>query len=71
MSVIFPLSVPGKIVLFLVAIVLGLIWSMMVWPDAWRKMLKNDDFLRKKPVESAREPEPVDSQEPPSSPPVV
>lgn len=38
--IIFPLSVPGKIVLILVAIALGLIWSMLMWPAAWRKLLR-------------------------------
>ena len=38
--IIFPLSWPGKIVLILVAIALGLIWSMLMWPAAWRKLLR-------------------------------
>jgi hypothetical protein len=37
--IIFPLSIPGKIVLILIAIVLGLIWSMLQWPDFWKRKL--------------------------------
>jgi hypothetical protein len=47
MGVIFPLSWPGKIVLMLIAVMLGLIWSMLMWPGAWRKLLGNEGFLRK------------------------
>lgn len=40
MGMIFPLSTGGRIVLMLIAIVLGLIWSYFQWPDFWRKLLK-------------------------------
>lgn len=33
---IFPLSIPGKIVLILIAIAIGLIWSMLQFPEKWR-----------------------------------
>jgi len=42
MGVIFPLSPIGKLVLILVAIALGAIWSMLVWPDKWKKLLRKD-----------------------------
>jgi hypothetical protein len=38
-GMIFPLTTPGRIVFILIAIVLGLIWSMFMWPNLWRKML--------------------------------
>jgi hypothetical protein len=34
----FPLSATGRVVLILIAIIIGLIWSMLMWPNAWRKM---------------------------------
>jgi hypothetical protein len=41
--VIFPLRWPAKIVLMLIAVVLGLIWSMLSFPKIWRKMLGKSD----------------------------
>lgn len=38
--VIFPLSVPGKIVLMLIAILLGLIWSMLQFPGMWKRLMR-------------------------------
>ena len=43
MGVIFPLSIPGKIALTLIAVFLGLIWSMMQWPAWWKKKLGKKD----------------------------
>lgn len=44
--IIFPLSVPGKIVLILIAIVLGLIFSMLWFPQTWRKIFKNENLFK-------------------------
>ena len=41
--IIFPLSTPGKIVLILVAIALGLIWSQLQFPGWWRKFFKKNE----------------------------
>lgn len=35
MGVVFPLSWGGKVVLFIIAILLGCIWWMMVKPEHW------------------------------------
>lgn len=44
MAVIFPLSPAGKVVLILIAILFGLIFSMLQWPGWWRKHFgKKDD----------------------------
>lgn len=34
--IIFPLSWPGKIVLIIIAIVIGCMWHMITWPDKWK-----------------------------------
>jgi len=39
---IFPLSILGKIVLVIIAIVLGLIFWMMSKPEAWRRRFKKE-----------------------------
>ena len=41
--VIFPLSWPARIVLILIAIVLGLIFWMMVKPEFWRRVWGKKD----------------------------
>ena len=50
MGVIFPLSIPGKIVLTLIAISLGIIWSMLQFPSFWKKRFRegSDSKLLKK-----------------------
>lgn len=54
---IFPLSVPGKIVLILIAIFLGLIWSMFQYPATWKRLLgkKPEEPLIKLPEEKLRQ----------------
>lgn len=37
---IFPLSVGGKVVLILIAIILGLIWAAMTWPDKFKRIFR-------------------------------
>ena len=37
---IFPLSVGGKIALILIAIILGLIWAAMTWPDKFKRIFR-------------------------------
>lgn len=44
--IIFPLSVPGKIVLVLVAIVLGLIFAMMQWPEFFKKHFRKGEVKK-------------------------
>lgn len=41
--IIFPLSGPGRFVLILIAIVLGLIFWMMAKPEHWTWLRKNND----------------------------
>ncbi len=36
--VIFPLSWPGKVVLILIALALGLVYLMMSKPELWKKI---------------------------------
>lgn len=38
MGVVFPLSPAGRVVLIIIAIVIGLIWSMLMWPNWWKKV---------------------------------
>ena len=38
--IIFPLSIPGKIVLIIIAAIIGLIWSMLMWPEWWKAKLR-------------------------------
>jgi len=55
--IIFPLSVGGRIVLMLVAVILGLICWMMWKPDHWRwlfKKLRSDD--KEKVIEEQKRP---------------
>lgn len=40
MGVIFPLSVVGKVVLIIIAITLGIIWSMLQFPAFWKRVLR-------------------------------
>lgn len=40
--IIFPLSWLGKIVLIIIAVFLGMIWSMLQWPDWWIKRLRKN-----------------------------
>ena len=40
MGAIFPLSTSGRIILILIAVVIGLIWSMFQFPDFWRRLYK-------------------------------
>ncbi len=37
---IFPLSWPAKIVLMLIAVMIGLIWSMMQYPEWWKRRIR-------------------------------
>jgi len=37
---IFPLSIPAKIVFVLVCLFIGMIFSMMQWPDFWKKKFR-------------------------------
>jgi chromate transport protein ChrA len=46
--VIFPLSWPGKIVLILIAIALGLIYWMLAKPEHWTWMRKKKDDAQEK-----------------------
>lgn len=39
---IFPLSWPAKIVLMLICIFIGMIWSMMTWPEWWKRRFRKD-----------------------------
>jgi hypothetical protein len=39
MGVIFPLSVPGRIILVIIAIFLGMICWMVWKPEFWRKLI--------------------------------
>jgi len=44
---IFPLSPLGKVVLVCIAITLGVIFSMLQWPEFWKKHLrKNKSYLK-------------------------
>lgn len=40
---IFPLSIPAKIVLILIMIFIGMIWSMMTYPDWWKRRIRKGD----------------------------
>lgn len=40
MNPLFPLNTLGRVILILVAIVLGMIFSMMMWPEFWRKVFR-------------------------------
>ena len=40
MGLIFPLTTAGRIVLVLIAIVLGLVFGMLTWPDKFRWIFK-------------------------------
>ena len=43
--IIFPLSWPAKIVLILIALFLGLIFSMLQWPGWWRKHFRKQSEI--------------------------
>lgn len=45
--ILFPLSPAGKVILILIALAIGLIWSMLQWPEWWRKKLKKQSYLKK------------------------
>jgi len=53
---IFPLSIPGKIVLIIIAIILGLIWASLQWPDKarafFKKFKKGDEATASTPVKT-------------------
>jgi len=38
--IIFPLSIPAKIVFILIACFIGAIWSMMTYPDFWKRRFR-------------------------------
>lgn len=44
--IIFPLSWPGKVVLILIAIVLGLIFSMIQWPQFWKNLMRKKEVVK-------------------------
>lgn len=44
--IIFPLSIPGKIILILIAVVLGLIFSMIQWPQFWKNLLRKKEVVK-------------------------
>lgn len=46
MGVIFPLSPLGKVILILIAIALGVIFSMLQWPDWWKKHFRKESYLK-------------------------
>jgi hypothetical protein len=53
--IIFPLSTPGKIILILIAIALGLIWSQLMWPGYWRKLFKKTEQPKsQQPIEQKK-----------------
>jgi hypothetical protein len=39
---IFPLSIPAKIVLILICMFIGMIFSMMQWPEFWKRRFRQD-----------------------------
>jgi hypothetical protein len=47
--IIFPLSMPGRIVLVLIAIFLGLIFWMLWKPEFWRRVFKKKDKFQEPP----------------------
>jgi len=47
MGIIFPLSTLGRCILIIVAIFIGLIFSMLVWPDKWKKLVRKDNSYMK------------------------
>lgn len=53
----FPLSVGGKIALILIAIALGIIWSMLQWPEFWKARLRKEgqsQFLKDGKTEKSK-----------------
>ena len=52
---IFPLSIPAKIVLVLIAIFLGLIWSMLQWPGWWKKHFRKQSEVVEEKLDEAHQ----------------
>ena len=46
MGVIFPLSIPAKVALILIAVFIGLIWSYFAFPGWWRKFYQDREAKR-------------------------
>ena len=51
MGVIFPLGVGGKIVLCLIAVAVIAIWSMLQWPEWWKRKFGKGKVETKEVVE--------------------
>ena len=40
---IFPLSIPAKIILIIIAFFIGMIWSMMTYPEFWKRKFRKSN----------------------------